>query len=1219
MIKLRQLFFLFACCLFCSTVIGQSQSSLDIALQHLEENQTTWGLDKADIQDIKISDHVFSKRGSIDHYYFIQRHDGVEVYNAINSIHVNENGLIKATRNNFIPQLASKINTTSAQLRAEDAVKQVFQDLNIESTAFNFRPINKEGNKVTFAKGKLSNVDIVVKPVYQVINENDVRLAWNVTLDPASNADYWSIRVDATDGKIVDKTNFTVYCSFDKQVKSSTHSNKCVDHNHESPNVNKTASRVNNAAVMDETYNAFGEVIDGNLFMHESPIHGSRNLLVNPASPTASPFGWHDTDGVEGPEFQITRGNNVHAYLDVDDDNSPDSKSDVTGGAELLFDFPWTDQTDPQNSEQAAVTNLFVMNNFIHDFTYAYGFDESAGNFQANNYGNAETGGNDYVRAEAQDGREIHYADPITDEDYINNANFATPGDGISPRMQMYVWNRTGGRFLEIKSPNAVAGKYETTTASFGPMPTDQPVEDAEVVRAFDDSAQNPSLACSEIINPEEIAGNIAMIDRGGCNFSLKAELAEAAGAIGVIICNFEDPAVGMGGTSTVGIPSIMISNSDCNFIKTILNNEQQVIVSIGVDGAEGADFYDGDVDNGIIAHEFGHGISNRLVAGPSNTGCLSNEDQMGEGWSDFFTLVTTLKPDELGSDRAGIGTYVSRENTNGNGIRANPYSTDISIDDDTYDDVPSFSRNAETGAPPIHAAGSVWASMLWDMYWDLVDEYGFSDDLINGELGNNIAVRLVMEGMKMTSCSPGFVDGRNGILAADEFLYEGANSCIIWKAFARRGMGENASQGNSNLYNDGTADYNPPPGCIKEVKLNKSILSTDPLADVVDPGAGVEIVLTVRNDKDETATGVTLTEEIPAGCTASDISDDGEVVGNEVVWEIGDLATGSENTYTYTLNVNPNVQSKTKYIDGFEAGGFDWVNLSDSANDPSLESNPFFVGSDNLGLGANSGTNAHFIADVPIETRENLLLTTGLEIDGDNPGIRFFHNYNTESGTDGVLFQVSTDGGNKFLEIPELFFKNGYPRAIQYRTFVVPFLSAFSGNSNGWVDTWIDLNQYKGQEIFVRFRFGSNDSEGGVGYAMDDFELMDIVNYNSTATLTTAENDLVEKMLPARGIKINSNGTVAVDDVENPSLSFNIFPNPAKETVKIAISNISAKDAQLSVFNYGGQLIEERVLNLATGAQLEEVNVRNYPTGFYFFRLTTDRGVGTEKIMIGN
>jgi hypothetical protein len=68
----------------------------------------------------------------------------------------------------------------------------------------------------------------------------------------------------------------------------------------------------------------------------------------------------------------------------------------------------------------------------------------------------------------------------------------------------------------------------------------------------------------------------------------------------------------------------------------------------------------------------------------------------------------------------------------------------------------------------------------------------GFNPDIYGAwnTGGNNLANQLIMDGMKLQPCSPGFVDGRNAILAADQALTGGANQCIIWKAFAKRGLG---------------------------------------------------------------------------------------------------------------------------------------------------------------------------------------------------------------------------------------------------------------------------------------------------------------------------------------------------------------------------------------------------------------------------------------------
>jgi extracellular elastinolytic metalloproteinase len=162
---------------------------------------------------------------------------------------------------------------------------------------------------------------------------------------------------------------------------------------------------------------------------HTSPLPPAdgRVLVTNPANPVASPFGWHDTNGAAGAESTLTQGNNVQAYTDVDANNTPDANSSPNGGANLVFDFPLNLTLAPSGYRPAAVTNLFYLNNIMHDVQYQYGFDEASGNFQMNNYGRGGVG-NDSVRAEAQDGSGT------------NNANFSTPPDGSRPRMQMFTW-----------------------------------------------------------------------------------------------------------------------------------------------------------------------------------------------------------------------------------------------------------------------------------------------------------------------------------------------------------------------------------------------------------------------------------------------------------------------------------------------------------------------------------------------------------------------------------------------------------------------------------------------------------------------------------------------------------------------------------------------------------------------------------------------------------
>ena len=221
----------------------------------------------------------------------------------------------------------------------------------------------------------------------------------------------------------------------------------------------------------------------------------------------------------------------------------------------------------------------------------------------------------------------------------------------------------------------------------------------------------------------------------------------------------------------------------------------------------------DGDLDSGVITHEYGHGISNRLTGGPSQAGCLSHQEREGEGWSDWLATSLTALPSDNGAQGRGMGPYVlGQPNRQGAGIRPTRYSTNMAVNGSTYDDIKIL-------AVP-HGVGYVWATMLWEVYWNFVGQYGFNPDVYGAWStgGNNLAIQLVMDGMKFQPCSPGFVDARDAILAANVALTDGeeeaVNNCLLWKAFAKRGLGVNADQGSPTSRSDGTEDFEVPPEC---------------------------------------------------------------------------------------------------------------------------------------------------------------------------------------------------------------------------------------------------------------------------------------------------------------------------------------------------------------------------------------------------------------------
>ena len=383
----------------------------------------------------------------------------------------------------------------------------------------------------------------------------------------------------------------------------------------------------------------------------------------------------------------------------------------------------------------------------------------------------------------------------------------------------MYLWSPAPVDLLMLNN-GPLAGGYLAEEAGFGAALTTTAITE-DIVLLEDDlsGTADPNDACDAITNGASLNGKIAILRRGECEFGFKVLAAENEGAIAVIVVNNVPGGTMVMGAGAVGgsvtIPSVMVSQIDGELIIAELLSGNTVNGSLALPVGTQPDL-DGDLDNGVVAHEYGHGISNRLTGGPNNTGCLGNAEQMGEGWSDWFGIMLTQKIGDQPEDVRGVGTYVKGQPITGNGIRPAPYTTNMAVNGFTYGDVAS--------ANGVHAIGFIWATMIWDLNWALIDQYGFDEDFYNGTGGNNIAMQLVIDGLKLQGCSPGFIDGRDAIIEADEIANDGANRCLIWNVFANRGLGFSANQGSPSSSTDGTEAFDNPTGCELGINDNGSI-----------------------------------------------------------------------------------------------------------------------------------------------------------------------------------------------------------------------------------------------------------------------------------------------------------------------------------------------------------------------------------------------------------
>ena len=200
----------------------------------------------------------------------------------------------------------------------------------------------------------------------------------------------------------------------------------------------------------------------------------------------------------------------------------------------------------------------------------------------------------------------------------------------------------------------------------------------------------------------------------------------------------------------------------------------------------------DGDFDQNVIIHELTHGLSTRLVAGLNGL----QGGGMGEGWSDYFGIVLLAKEgDDLNGNYA-VGQYATGNYTRG--IRRFPYSTNTSVYPYNYGDVKLTNG--------VHPTGEIWCNTLLEMRAALIRQYGFQE-------GQRQSIQLVVDGMKLSPRTPSFVDARNGILLADKVNNGGANQCLLWQAFGKRGLGYLTESLSAND-NFPLENFDAPPAC---------------------------------------------------------------------------------------------------------------------------------------------------------------------------------------------------------------------------------------------------------------------------------------------------------------------------------------------------------------------------------------------------------------------
>ncbi len=374
----------------------------------VDENAAIFGHGSDVLQDARITREDVAAHNGMRTVVWQQQLDGVPVYNTILKANVTKHGELVTLGSHFMadPAAASGLEPAEREafiahppVDAEKAVSLAAVHVGDDLAPQDARAISETQGverRQRFRAPGLSDTNAGL--AWLPTGAASLKLTWDVTLMSLARNEMFRVIVDAKSGEVLARTSLTADISdASYRVHADATTKKPLDSpTPMSPGLGAPAST--------------------------QPAEVARTLITLQAlDTTASPNGWINDGGTD------TYGNNVDAHLDLSSANPTYGTGTHATSPTRVFDFTMDLTQAPSSYQSATLTTLFYLCNYYHDRLYAFGFTESAGNFQQNNFGRGGNG-NDAVLADAQDGSGT------------NNANFSTPADGSPGRMQMYVF-----------------------------------------------------------------------------------------------------------------------------------------------------------------------------------------------------------------------------------------------------------------------------------------------------------------------------------------------------------------------------------------------------------------------------------------------------------------------------------------------------------------------------------------------------------------------------------------------------------------------------------------------------------------------------------------------------------------------------------------------------------------------------------------------------------
>ncbi|MBM4380224.1 MAG: M36 family metallopeptidase, partial [Deltaproteobacteria bacterium] len=593
------------------------------------------------------------------------------------------------------------------------------------------------------------------------------------------------------------------------------------------------------------------------------------------------------------------------------------------------------------------------------------------------------------------------------------------------------------------------------------------------------------------------------------------------------------------GSSISIKIPVVSVTNTAGAALVTALAAGP---VNVTVQRAVSID-RDGTIDNTIVAHEWGHYISNRLVG--NGSGLDNNQGGgLGEGWGDFHALMLAVAEEDTQrgltppfSGVYALSTYVSSGGANQGyyyGIRRIPYSTRMDADPLTFKhiqdglDLPAGvpiaggtdgSFNAE-----VHNSGEVWATMLWEGYAALLHD---SARLTFAQAQDRMK-RYLVGSYKMTPLSPTFLEARDAVLAV-ALAADLQDYTLLAQAFARRGAGNEAvapdrgSQDNRPVVEDYSVGGNlafveatiadDVQSCDQDGRLDNGETGT---LTVVLKNTGTAALSQTTGTVASTLSGVTF----PDGPTLTFPASPPKGVVTTTL-KVALVAVQGVQSLPLSISfTDPGLARPRTLTAAFSArANLDEVAAASPSDDVEGTLTAWTTAYDAL-LGNGSpfrrvtdSTGGRWFVPNAAQPESQSLVSPALTVPAVGPFLfTFRHRFDFEADQrgryDGAVLEAREEGTTSWVDLGQ-YARPGYTGTLttgtQYGNAFYPSANplkgrkAWSGRSNGYpqfLTVTVDLGtRFAGKILQIRFRVGTDDGTAATGWDLDDFQFANLDN----------------------------------------------------------------------------------------------------------------------------